>query len=260
MRFPIVHRTIHPGHSSGSLTASPAEWSRAALRIGNYRETGNVLSIGSNTSEQFRTRAGDSALPGSSDSVAMQKAADACLALKASLSQLMEAVATGDEAAFTQLHCRVNDWFGRICSHYLTDKADIEDAMQSIHLSIWSGAVAYDGERHAILGWLKTIARNRSIDVLRRSRCEKYARMDSVGEPEDAGPSPVDYAEGVQTEARLTQALLRLDNRRRRIVMAFYFGEQSHARLAQAENLPLGSVKSLIRRGLMQMREYCHAA
>ncbi|MEP6939756.1 MAG: sigma-70 family RNA polymerase sigma factor [Rudaea sp.] len=169
--------------------------------------------------------------------------------------ELLERTAAGDATAFASLHAVTSTWFRGICVQVLSEQADVEDVMQNIYASLWTGALRFDRGGAECLGWLATVARNRAVDRLRRlRRTQANLSMDGIDAFEDPGLSPPDHAESEARRALLHARLAQLDARSRRLIRGTFFGAQTHAQLAASESLPLGSVKSIIRRGLMQLR------
>lgn len=172
-----------------------------------------------------------------------------------SLVELIEQTAAGDESAFEQLHAATSVWFRSICRQFLSDKADVEDAMQNIYVSIWVGAKQFDRDHAEGHGWLATVAQNRAIDRYRRQPGrDEVLPIELASAIEDPGLSPPDFAEGLARGTRLHAQLQRLDGRSRQLIRKSFFVSLSHTQLAASEQLPLGSVKSIIRKGLLQLR------
>lgn len=172
-----------------------------------------------------------------------------------SFVELIEQTAAGDETAFEQLHAATSVWFRSICRQFLSEKADVEDAMQNIYVSIWTGAKQFDRDRTEGHGWLATVAQNRAIDRYRRQPCREDALpIEQAIALEDPSLSPPEFADSVARDTRLHAQLARLDGRSRHLIRKSFFASLTHTQLAQSEQLPLGSVKSIIRKGLRQLR------
>ncbi|MCK0169003.1 sigma-70 family RNA polymerase sigma factor [Jannaschia sp. S6380] len=126
-----------------------------------------------------------------------------------------------------------------------------EDCMQDVMVTLWRKAHQYDPARAGAATWLFTIARNRKIDLIRRTRRP---------EPEDLpwGPEPApEQADALalqQETARLAQAIATLPPKQRDLVERAYFGDATHSEIAAATGLPLGTIKSRIRLAIDRLR------
>jgi RNA polymerase sigma factor (sigma-70 family) len=131
------------------------------------------------------------------------------------------------------------------------DAAQAEEWAQDVMATLWQKAHQFDPSRASVATWVFTIARNRRIDALRKARRP---------EPEDLAWGPdaePDQAEVflVQEEvSRLGVALSQLPDKQRRLIERAYYGDLSHAELAQETGLPLGTIKSRIRLALEKLR------
>ena len=134
-----------------------------------------------------------------------------------------------------------------------------EDALQEAFITIWRSAGDYRASLSPPLAWMGMIVRSRALDFLRRRASE---RADAVQELDDAvtetvagdAPDPVDTAQASEQAWALHECLRRLEGRQREVLSLAYLRDLSHAQLAEQLQLPLGTVKTWIRRGLDQLR------
>ena len=106
-----------------------------------------------------------------------------------------------------------------------------------------------------VLAWLATIARNRAVDRLRALPARgALASIDVAGEIADGGASPLQTATAADDRTRLEACMEQLEPRRRGLIRAAFFDGSTYEELAERIASPLGSVKSWIRRGLLQLR------
>ncbi|MBC7435323.1 MAG: sigma-70 family RNA polymerase sigma factor [Bdellovibrionales bacterium] len=134
-----------------------------------------------------------------------------------------------------------------------------EDALQEAYLNIWRIAGDYKVALSPPMAWMGVIVRSRALDFLRRRTSE---RADAVRELDDfvndtvAGdsPNPMDTTQASEQAWALHECLRKLDARQREVVSLAYLRDLSHGELAERLKLPLGTVKTWIRRGLEQMR------
>lgn len=172
------------------------------------------------------------------------------------LAALLAAASGGDERAFADLYAAVSARLFGTVRRFLSRRDEAEDCLQEAFVLIWRHAATYAPERGAPLTWMIRIARNAAIDRLRRRRRSLPEDRRDADSPaaEPAG----DLAEemlAADTGAHLAAALADLPAvQREAVTMAFYLG-YTHEELAARMDLPLGTVKSHIRRGLERLKE-----
>lgn len=126
-----------------------------------------------------------------------------------------------------------------------------EECAQDVMATLWQKSHLFDPSRASVATWVFTIARNRRIDALRKSRRP---------EPEDlpwgpvAEPDQHDTLEMAQETARLGVALAGLPDKQRALIERAYYGDHSHSEIAAETGLPLGTIKSRIRLALDRLR------
>ena len=166
---------------------------------------------------------------------------------------LLARIAAGDRASLKALYeCTSAKLYG-ICLRLLGDEAEAQDALQEVYLSIWRKAASFDSARASAITWMATIARNRSIDRLRARRLPVEG-LESATDVRDEGPSSFDVLETAEDASRLRECLEQLEARARTMIRAAFFDGASYPQLAEREGVPLPTMKSLIRRGLLSLR------
>ncbi|MGR3367468.1 MAG: sigma-70 family RNA polymerase sigma factor [Sagittula sp.] len=156
-----------------------------------------------------------------------------------------------DEAAFAALFAHFAPRLKGFLIRSGADAAQAEECVQEVMTTLWQKAAQFDPDRASAATWLFTIARNKRIDLLRRSRRP---------EPEDLpwGPEPdPDQADmlGLQQETEaLGAAVAALPPKQRDLIHKAYFGEMTHSEIAAETGLPLGTIKSRIRLALDRLR------
>lgn len=129
--------------------------------------------------------------------------------------------------------------------------AQAEECTQDVMSTLWQKAHLYDPARASVSTWVYTIARNRRIDLLRKTR--RPEPEDLPWGPEDE-PDQADVFEMQQESRRLVRALADLPENQRILIERAYFGELSHSQIAAETGLPLGTIKSRIRLALDRLR------
>ncbi|MFP5305364.1 MAG: sigma-70 family RNA polymerase sigma factor [Gammaproteobacteria bacterium] len=176
------------------------------------------------------------------------------------LLRLLHATANGDQAAFRRLYEASSPHLFGLLLRILQRRDWAEEALQDCYLKIWQKADTYAPDKGAPLTWLMTVARYRALDLLRVKRPE-------VELPEDGGEASLSFADDggdADPEARAVEreGLGRLDEcmkgllqeQRRSVLLAYYEG-YTHQELARVMRVPLGTVKSWVRRGLQRLRD-----
>jgi RNA polymerase sigma-70 factor (ECF subfamily) len=145
------------------------------------------------------------------------------------------------------------------------DRALAEDVLQEVFINVWRAAQSFDGERSQPLTWLTSVARNRAIDSLRRRKAEPTTiSMDLDGDEggesvvagiADPGAGPMQQLERAAEAQALTQCIQQLSREQQQCLALAYYRGLSHAETAEHLSLPLGTVKSWVRRALMAVKD-----
>ena len=183
------------------------------------------------------------------------------------IAGLLARVALGERLAFAALYREVSAHLFGVILRINPDRAQAEDILQDIFITLWRAAAGFDATRSQPLTWLTSIARNRAIDSLRRRKTEvttvsaSLPGRDGEGDidllaklPSDA-PSPLQQLEQAAQAREITHCLQQLKGEQQQCVaLAFYQG-LSHAEVADHLGQPLGTVKSWVRRALLALKD-----
>jgi len=185
---------------------------------------------------------------------AMERRADVdASSASGELASLLEEVSRGDRAAFAEVYQRTSAKLYGICLRLLGSEAEAQDMLQEVYVLVWRKAERFDRAKASAITWLAVLARNRTIDRLRRRSPDSDA-LDAAAEVADDRPSAFDVVGDAQDAARLNHCLDELDERPRAIIRAAFLGGASYPELAEREHVPLGTMKSWIRRALQRLR------
>ena len=175
---------------------------------------------------------------------------------------LLERIVARDPAALADLydrHCRL--LFGLVL-RILQDRAEAEEILQEVFVRVWTRAELYDPRLGGPVPWLVRLARNCAIDRLRARRVREGTRGPAFDESiaYEASPIPdIQSPEAVVVDAerreRVMDALAGLPAEQRRLIEAAFFEGYTHSELAKRFELPLGTVKTRIRSGMIAMRQ-----
>jgi RNA polymerase sigma-70 factor (ECF subfamily) len=172
------------------------------------------------------------------------------------MTALLSQVAGGDERAFEALYQLTSARLLGIGMRVLGDRAESEDVLQDVYVAVWAKATQFDASRASAWTWLGTIMRNRAIDRLRAQPATvQRAPIELAEMLSDPGPSPATQADARGQRSRLDDCLARLEARGQALIRTAFFEGATYDELATRTGSPLGSVKSWIRRGLLQLRE-----
>ena len=176
----------------------------------------------------------------------------------ARLEDLVLAMARGNEGALSRLYEGTFAQVFAIARCMLRSKEDAEEIVLDVYTCAWQRAQAYDAKRGTVMAWLAVMARNRAVDRLRQRRqslslddeCHQALAASLVAE----APSPEHLLTQIQSGAVVHGALRALSGQRRRLLGLAFFDGLSHQEIADAEGLPLGTVKSHVRRALATLK------
>ncbi len=163
------------------------------------------------------------------------------------LAGLITRTAEGDREAFRSLYDQTSGWMLAISMKILRRRDLAEEAIQDAFVSIWKQAERYDRTSGSPRGWMATITRRRAIDRLRAS---PWLARENSEIPDAAG-----IIARLPERLALRQCLERLDARTRHSICLAYLYGLSHSELSEKTGLPLGTIKSRLRRGLMSLKE-----
>ena len=167
---------------------------------------------------------------------------------------LLAEVATGDSKAFEELTKKYGNLIWSIARRYLSNQAEAEDAVQEIFLALWQSACRFDANKGSEITFIATIARRRLIDGLRKNN--KHKILQSI---DDSISNDVfQQKSNLEKNAELSLAigiLETLEKKDQELLSLSIYQGYSHVEIAKLLNLPLGTVKTKIRRNLMKIRE-----
>lgn len=169
--------------------------------------------------------------------------------------ELVSRLADGELTALGTLFARHNRRVRDAAQSVVRDPALAEDVTHEAFLAAWRGAETYRPERAEVVAWLCAIARNRAVDALRRNR-NHQRRVDALAAagPPDAPPSPQRIAEARDASSSARSAVAELPVEQRRVVEGVYFGGLTQGEIANADGVPLGTVKGRMRLAFRKLR------
>ena len=172
---------------------------------------------------------------------------------------LLDRIAAQDDSALKKLYERTSSPLFGLALRIVRNRDVAEDVLQEAFLSIWRGAGNYRASLSPPMAWMGLIVRSRALDALRKRSSDRADLMNELDDElaqtlEGDSPNPMDAADASEQSFALHHCLGKLDHKQREVVSLAYLRDQSHGELAEQLKLPLGTVKTWIRRGLEQLR------
>ncbi len=169
---------------------------------------------------------------------------------------LLGQMAQGNEVALGQLIELMGGVITGFALRYLGDRAEAEDVAQDVFLTAWNKAGAFVAAKGSARSWLFTIARNRSIDRMRRRRLRWMVGLDGLtGEPEDDAPNPADTTLARSELAAARREIEALPDRQRMALLLASVGELETPEIARIMGTGRGAVEQLLVRARRRLRE-----
>jgi len=176
-----------------------------------------------------------------------------------SLESLVRAMAAGDPNALSSIYEQTVAQVFAIARAILRSKEDAEEIVCDVYTNAWAAAAKYDASRGSVMAWLAVMARNRAIDRLRQRR-DHLSLDDSqhealAGSIQGDAMGPDEVLARFQSGSAVRAALEKLTPQRRLLLGLAFFQDMSHQEIADSLGMPLGTVKSHVRRALGVLHE-----
>jgi RNA polymerase sigma-70 factor (ECF subfamily) len=176
------------------------------------------------------------------------------------LAALVERMRIGQERALEELYDATVGKLYALASAILRSAEDTEEVVCETYAYAWANASRFDASRANALGWLLMLCRSRALDRLRQRRATANALdVAALREAGAAGEQPFDILSLMQQRSNVHAALSQLTPERRHLISLAFLQGLSHQEIADVTQLPLGTVKSHVRRALTQLREALEA-
>ena len=171
------------------------------------------------------------------------------------LALLIEDMRQGDERALESLYDATVGKLYALASAILRHAQDAEDIVCATYEQAWESAAQYDPGRASALGWLMMMCRSRALDQLRKRKLQSIPLAEAgLSETDETAARPDDLLSLVQENGRVHAALAALSEERRQLVSLSFLRDLTHAEIAELTGMPLGTVKSHLRRALSELR------
>ncbi len=173
--------------------------------------------------------------------------------LQEKLFILMSAIQKADEQAFSEFYDLTVNRVYSLVYRILLNKDDSEEVVCDVYAQIWKQATNYYPERGSVLGWSLLIARCRALDLYRKNKNRNdiiQEAKDSLETFTDCGDEPDKIIQLFQENSQAKEAIKQLSLVQRQLLALAFFKGMSHSEISESIEMPLGSVKSNIRRAL----------
>ena len=170
---------------------------------------------------------------------------------------LLARIAVGDQSALAELYDASSPKVFGLAMKILGDHAAAEETTLDVYTQVWRRISTYDAERGTPGSWLMTLAKHRAIDRFRSSYLERGRQvpLEQAAELPGREETPEQYSVGLERQRLVQDALATLSaDQRQAIALAYYWG-MSQSEVADQLKLPLGTVKTRIRLGMIKLRE-----
>lgn len=176
-------------------------------------------------------------------------------------AKLIKLIVDGDSGALSELYDRYSRLVFSLALKTVGDQASAEEIAQDVFFRVWEKAGTYQPEQAKVSTWLTSIARYRSIDMLRRrgvrpeSNSIAWPDLSPGSMPSTDGRRPEDSAAQSLQAQRVRAAINRLPIEQQQALEMAYFYGYTHSQIAATLDIPLGTIKTRIRLGMQKLRK-----
>lgn len=175
--------------------------------------------------------------------------------VRAELVELLHRTANRDAAAFNEVYRRTYTKLSRVVRTVVSTPEDAEDVLQDVYTKVWKRAEAFDGRIASPISWMVTIARNSAIDLVRSRRMNTVELNDHIQIPDSAREDALDELLNGRARPRVINALRQLPPLKQELLSLAYIRGESRKQLAKRFGLPVGTVKTWLRRTLQVLEQ-----
>jgi RNA polymerase sigma-70 factor (ECF subfamily) len=172
------------------------------------------------------------------------------------LEPLLAQIAHHHEPSLKHLYQLTNANLFALALRILKQRDLAEDCLQLAFVKVWHNSKQFDAAKAKAITWLNAIVRNQALDLLRKNKHQKMhdSSDETLGLLADQGASQEQQVSQLQEQQAIHRCLAKLKENQRQCLQLAYFEGLAHPQVAAQLNQPLGSVKTWIRRGLLELR------
>ncbi|MFO1352135.1 MAG: sigma-70 family RNA polymerase sigma factor [Gammaproteobacteria bacterium] len=174
------------------------------------------------------------------------------------LVDLIGAMAAGEQQALARFYDLTSRQVYGLTFHIVKDAGMAEEVTLNVYLQVWRESSRYRLERGNPLAWLMVLARSRALDELRKNKGDRQYLSDALPDADSAAALdklPEDEASAAECAAYVQAALAQINPDQRQVLLLSFYEGLSHAEIAEHLKLPLGTVKTRIRTGILRLHE-----
>ena len=181
---------------------------------------------------------------------------DALSGMQDTPEQRLARISAGDKRAFAELYDATAARIFGLIRRLLVDPAQAEEVTQEVYLEIWQTAARYKPERGSAISWMLTMAHRRAVDRIRASQASRD-RDHKIGirDYDREYDQVAEHVELTMEGERVKRAIAGLTELQRQAVELAYFGGLSHSEIATELHVPVGTIKTRIRDGMIRLRD-----
>jgi len=170
---------------------------------------------------------------------------------------LLARIAAGDQSALAELYDASSAKVFGLAMKILGDHAAAEETTLDVYTQVWRRVSTYDADRGTPGSWLMTLAKHRAIDRFRSSYLERGRQvpLEQAAELPGRDETPEQYSAGLERQRLVQDALASLSAEQRQVIGLAYYWGLSQSEIAHQLKLPLGTVKTRMRLGMIKLRE-----
>ena len=170
-------------------------------------------------------------------------------------AELIAAIAKGDEAAFEQLYVATRAKLYGVVLRILRRQDLAEEVIQETYVKVWNSAGQFNPALASPITWMVSIARNRAIDLVRKKSEGSIEEEPSAMQVASDSADPIARREMTEELKRLFECIGRLEPDRQKLVLLAYYNGWSREQLAAQFDAPVNTIKTWLRRSLLDIRE-----
>ncbi|MBA7472522.1 ECF RNA polymerase sigma factor SigK [subsurface metagenome] len=174
---------------------------------------------------------------------------------KDGLATLLGEIAAGDKSAFARLYGLTNRKLFGVALRILHSREAAEDIVQEVYVRIWRNAASFDVNLASPIAWMASIVRHCAIDTLRKQKLETVEYGEETTRVEAYEPDPAEEIDMAQRRAIAFAAIRKMEPAKRDLILLAYVREQSRDSLAKVFSVPTGTIKTNLRRSLIELRQ-----
>ncbi len=176
------------------------------------------------------------------------------------LKTWLAAVVRKDANAFRSLYDATSSKLFGFALRILVKRELAEEVLQESFVNIWNNAASYQASLAAPMTWMTTIVRNKAFDLLRRVDSTVEIDADTFDKDvmdalESTDPTPIEALQLAQDSKALARCFAKLEGLHRQAIALAFYHDLSHSEVAEQMKLPIGTVKTWVRRGLERLRQ-----